>query len=196
MADEQAKAALTKTRGEQAAKMPHEQAKEYVKASADMDKDYNQTAQATSATGNAQTRQELMGSFKKGGVVPKTGPYKLHKGEKVIPAKKENEMKKKVTDAATAGLAGKPEKATRPKKTTHTNIEPTDNKGFIVNHEEHENGMPTGKKKRHVFTKASDMHKHIVKMYPAPASEVAEAAPTAPAAPAAAAPPAAEPAEV
>jgi hypothetical protein len=29
-----------------------------------------------------------IGSFKKGGRVPKTGTYKLHKGEKVVPAKK------------------------------------------------------------------------------------------------------------
>jgi hypothetical protein len=26
----------------------------------------------------------VMGSFKKGGIVPRTGPYQLHKGEKVV----------------------------------------------------------------------------------------------------------------
>lgn len=31
---------------------------------------------------------QALGSFKKGGKVPKTGLYKLHKGEKVVPAKK------------------------------------------------------------------------------------------------------------
>jgi hypothetical protein len=30
----------------------------------------------------------LLGSMKKGGKVAKTGPYKLHKGEKVVPAHK------------------------------------------------------------------------------------------------------------
>jgi len=29
-----------------------------------------------------------MGSFKRGGTVKKTGTYKLHKGERVVPAKK------------------------------------------------------------------------------------------------------------
>lgn len=28
------------------------------------------------------------GSFKRGGTVPKTGTYRLHKGERVIPARK------------------------------------------------------------------------------------------------------------
>jgi len=32
------------------------------------------------------TPSSLMGSFKKGGRVKKTGPYKLHEGETVIPA--------------------------------------------------------------------------------------------------------------
>lgn len=39
-------------------------------------------------------------SFKKGGKVKKTGKYKLHKGEKVIPAKK---SKKSDTAAFVAG---------------------------------------------------------------------------------------------
>lgn len=33
-------------------------------------------------------KDTLLGSFKKGGKVKKTGNYKLHKGEKVVPAKK------------------------------------------------------------------------------------------------------------
>jgi len=32
--------------------------------------------------------QTVLGNFKHGGTVPKTGLYKLHKGEKVIPVKK------------------------------------------------------------------------------------------------------------
>jgi len=31
--------------------------------------------------------QQAQGSFKRGGTVPKTGTYRLHKGERVIPAK-------------------------------------------------------------------------------------------------------------
>jgi len=30
--------------------------------------------------------KEMMGSFQEGGTVPKTGPYKLHKGETIVPA--------------------------------------------------------------------------------------------------------------
>jgi hypothetical protein len=37
---------------------------------------------------NARMKRELLGSFKKGGTVKKTGIYKLHKGEEVVPAKK------------------------------------------------------------------------------------------------------------
>ena len=111
----------------------------------------------------------------KGGMVPKTGPYQLKKGEKVIPANKVKTMASKM-DAATKGL-GAPDKPARVKKTTHMHIEPTDNKGFIVKHVEHENGMPNGKTKHHVFTKAKDMHAHVAKTYPMPAAEAAPEAP-------------------
>lgn len=36
----------------------------------------------------------VLGNFEKGGTVKKTGLYKLHKGEKVIPAKKTERKKK------------------------------------------------------------------------------------------------------
>ena len=123
-------------------------------------------------------------SLKYGGKVPKTGPYLLHKGEQVTPANKENKMadkktaskkpEAKKTDSAMDGL-GKPsgEAKARVKKAIHMHIEPTDNKGFIVKHVNHENGMPTGKTKSHVFNKASEMHKHVAKTFPAPAAELA-----------------------
>jgi hypothetical protein len=44
---------------------------------------------------NARMKQQLLdGTFKKGGHVKKTGIYKLHKGEDVIPAKKKAMAKK------------------------------------------------------------------------------------------------------
>lgn len=49
---------------------------------------------------NARMKRELLGSFKKGGTVKKTGAYKLHKGEEVIPAKK-REMAGKMTNNGT-----------------------------------------------------------------------------------------------
>ncbi len=84
---------------------------------------------------------------------------------------------------------GKPseEKKARVKKSIHMHIEPTDNKGFIVKHVSHENGMPTGKTKNHVFQKAADMHAHVQKTFPMPEAQAAPE-PAAPAAPPAAAP--------
>jgi hypothetical protein len=38
--------------------------------------------------------KSVMGSFKKGGTVPKTGPYKLHKGEEVLPKGRASEYRK------------------------------------------------------------------------------------------------------
>lgn len=45
-------------------------------------------------TNNQSNRIVAMGSFKKGGSVPKTGPYKLHKGEFVVPKKHAAKVKK------------------------------------------------------------------------------------------------------
>lgn len=194
-ATEEQKAAVTATRGRQAAKIKDsDERKDYIAGSANVDKDYQGTAEQTALKGKMQQTQEIMGSMKKGGTVPKTGPYKLHKGEKVIPADKVKTMASKMADA-TKGL-GAPDKAPRAKKAIHMHIEPTDNKGFIVHHHEQENGLPTGKVKHHVFTKAGDMHKHVAKTFPMPAAEAAAPAPdaAATAAPAVAPPVAAAPA--
>lgn len=50
-------------------------------------------AAAVGSIGTAAARMkshndQIIGSFKKGGKVKKTGNYKLHKGEKVVPVKK------------------------------------------------------------------------------------------------------------
>lgn len=87
MATEQDKATLTQIRGKQAAAMPHAEAKEYVKGSAKMDKDYAGTAEETAGVSRKQQAQQVLGSFKQGGNVPKTGNYKLHAGEKVLTKK-------------------------------------------------------------------------------------------------------------
>lgn len=107
---------------------------------------------------------------------------------------KTEKMNKKM-EAADAGL-GKSSKTPRHKKTTHTHIEPSDNKGFMVHHIEHEDGIPTGKKKHHVFPDSKSMHKHIVKTYPMqaaaeppPDASAPPADPMAGAGPAGAAPP-------
>jgi hypothetical protein len=86
MATEQDRANLTLTRGQQAAKMPHDEAKRYIEGSAKVDKDYQGTAEETAGASKRQQTQEILGSLKRGGMVKKTGAYKLHKGEKVIPS--------------------------------------------------------------------------------------------------------------
>jgi len=88
---EEEKAALTQTRGRQAAKIKDpEEKKAYIAGSADVDKDFDATAQSTAIQENKQKSQEVLGSMKKGGPIEKTGIYKLHKGEHVIP--KESSM--------------------------------------------------------------------------------------------------------
>ena len=84
MADEQAKANLTLERGRQAAKMSGSEARDYIKGSAKVDKDYQSTAEETAGVSKKQQSQAILGSFKKGGSVPATGNYKLHKGETVV----------------------------------------------------------------------------------------------------------------
>lgn len=85
MTDEQQRANLTLQRGKQAAAMSHDEAKDYIKGSAKVDKDYQGTAEETAGVSKKQQTQQILGSFKRGGKVMKTGAYKLHKGETVIP---------------------------------------------------------------------------------------------------------------
>lgn len=66
--------------------MPHEEAKDYIKGSAKVDKDYQGVAEETAGVSKKQQTQEILGSFKRGGKVMKTGAYKLHKGETVVPS--------------------------------------------------------------------------------------------------------------
>ena len=85
MATEQDKASLSLTRGKQAAKMSHDDAKDYIAGAGKIDKDYQGTAEETAGVSKKQQMQEVLGSMKKGGMVKATGLYKLHKGEKVVP---------------------------------------------------------------------------------------------------------------
>lgn len=43
-----------------------------------------------------KSKSKILGSFKKGGKVKKTGIYKLHKGEKVVKAKKKGSKRSKM----------------------------------------------------------------------------------------------------
>lgn len=85
MAIEQERAALSIARGKQAARISDQgEKKQYIADTASIDKDYSQVKEATAVKENELKGRAVMGSFKKGGVVKKTGVYKVHKGERVI----------------------------------------------------------------------------------------------------------------
>lgn len=54
----------------------------------------------------ANPAQPVLGSFKKGGKVKKTGNYKLHKGENVVPTGKLTAAKRSKIPAGKFGLPG------------------------------------------------------------------------------------------
>lgn len=92
MATEQDKANLGAYRGRQAAQIKDsEERKKYIADTANVDKDYDATANATAVKDNEIKTQQVLGSLKKGGPIKKTGLYKLHKGEHVVP-KEDNPM--------------------------------------------------------------------------------------------------------
>jgi hypothetical protein len=92
---EQDKAILSQRRGKLAAGIKDPQArKSYIAAQSKVDQNGNDSAQAALAESTNKDEQDrVLGSFKKGGTVKKTGLYKMHKGEAVIPAKKATEFK-------------------------------------------------------------------------------------------------------
>lgn len=108
MPDEKARASLTRLRGQQAAQMPHAAAKQYVADSAKMDKSYEGVELQTDLTARKQQSQKVLGSFKQGGTVPKTGNYKLHKGEKVVPQESTSLYKKASDPKPFAGIVMTP----------------------------------------------------------------------------------------
>jgi hypothetical protein len=98
---EEMMAALSQLRGAAAAKIKDpEKKRKFIEAqgkseqSGKMNADYDRMkseAEDTLATDGENVNSDakrIAGSYKKGGKVPKTGIYKLHKKEVVIPAKK------------------------------------------------------------------------------------------------------------
>lgn len=104
---------------------------------------------------------KALGTFKKGGVVPKTGNYKLHQGEKVIPAEKAN-MDKNQMDMASAAMKA----AKKPGKKLRMTIEQTDNDRFMVDHDEQ--GQEPNSRSRHAMSDVKELHQHIDKHFGSP----------------------------
>lgn len=125
-----------------------------------------------------------LGSFKKGGVVPKTGTYKLHKDEKVIPAEKAKQMDTKMMDAASSALGkSSPSKPTMKAK-LHMRITPTDNGTYVVDHE-HRGGSEGEMKPpaQHGVMDVKGLLKHVGDFYGAKSSDWEQERTDAPASP-------------
>jgi hypothetical protein len=68
--------------------------------------------------------------------------------------------------AATAALAGR-----KGHKALHIHIEPTENDGFIAHHQDHEDGDPVGKVRKHSISSVRDLAKHVQDAYKSPLLE-------------------------
>jgi hypothetical protein len=87
MASEESRAAMSRTRGEVAAGMSDQEAKKkFIARQGTEESKGKQDLSGLSEDAFRQRNVNVAGSFKHGGTVPKTGIYKLHKDEKVIPA--------------------------------------------------------------------------------------------------------------
>jgi hypothetical protein len=87
---EEEKAALANQRGKVAAYIPDaEQKKAFIYAQGNAEaKGKDNYSDLSQQTFNKRNELAVLGSMKKGGRVHVTGLYKLHAGEKVVPAKK------------------------------------------------------------------------------------------------------------
>jgi len=155
------------------------------KPQSQMDKDVSDVASGLKwRAQQAKAVSPTLGGFKDGGTVPKTGKYLLHKDEKVIPAEKAKQMDTKVMDAASQALGkASPSKPTMKAK-LHMRITPTDNGGFVMDHE-HRGGSEGEMKPpaQHVAMTVKDLLRHVGDHYGAKASDWEQERSDAPASP-------------
>jgi hypothetical protein len=126
----------------------------------------------------------VLGQFKDGGKVPKTGVYKLHKDETVLTADEGKAIAKKKDKDSGMGMATM---ALGMKKSpggkTRMHIESSDNDGFITkSHSEDADGKGDGREQVHVHPSLDHLVDHVKKTYgaapdnePNEESEAAEA---------------------
>lgn len=101
-----------------------------------------------------------LGSFKDGGTVPKTGVYKLHKGEHVVTPQDHGKMMHHMALASSVLAHDEPPKDAEPKKEVHElHIKKGANGGFIV---KHIHKMPhLHPDEEHVASHMDEMHDHL-----------------------------------
>jgi hypothetical protein len=94
MATEQERADLSIQRGKVSAGMvPSADKKAFIAKQGEQEaKGKDNTSELGQEAYRQRNINAVQGSFKKGGTVPKTGIYQLHKGEKVIPKHKADKM--------------------------------------------------------------------------------------------------------
>ena len=87
MATEQERAEMSKTRGQVGAGMkPGPEKRAFISKQGEQEaKGKDDLGELSQEAYRQRNINAVQGSFKKGGVVPKTGVYKLHKGEHVVP---------------------------------------------------------------------------------------------------------------
>ena len=104
---------------------------------------------------NIDEMRKPISSLKEGtDYVPKTGNYKLHEGEKVVP-KKENKMDhEKLFD----GVPGRTKEKSPKKEIKEIHIRKSHNGKHIVKHVHHHSSHPD---EEHVMNDMAELHKHI-----------------------------------
>lgn len=81
------------------------QAEEEAKRKQQQQQKIGEVQQGTNAIqNNKREKEEALKPYKKGGLVKKTGPALLHKGERVLNAKQTNKLNKQPTVAAKIGV--------------------------------------------------------------------------------------------
>lgn len=108
----------------------------------------------------------IMGTFKEGGDVPKTGHYKLHEGEKVITKNQKDQMSH-AFGLAQSHLAH--EKAPEPehkmprKKIKHVVVSKSHNNGYLMTHKHHPPHEHPSEQhdETHVAANKEEMMKHM-----------------------------------
>jgi hypothetical protein len=168
MPNEQAAAAMSRQRGQMAAKITDpDERQNFIAQQGRLEGFYNPhnpsmregySSGVAKALGSPKSAGNPLGSFKQGGTVPKTGVYKLHKDEKVIPAKSTG-MKDMMSMAGNA-LAHKKDG----KKKVHLHIKPSDNDGYSIEQTEHMDGTP-GMPTHHVYPDTEGVMEHVGRTY-------------------------------
>ena len=121
---------------------------------------------------NVNAVAPVIGQFKDGGKVKKTGNYKLHEGETVLTA----EQGKKKAAKAENGMEAMAAKAKSGKSKHRMHIESTDNDGYITKHSSEDGeGKSDGREQVHVHPDMDALVNHVKSTFGQTGGEPTEA---------------------